>query len=146
MANGKLERVAVAVDDIHAVSDDLAKVFGIELSHMDVEEMGIKAAVGDDGIELVQKIEAAPRCADHWRGPLAALCIGVDDLDAAEARMEEAGFALVQRVETHGGLRELFYGANFHGLPLVVYERSERSLKDLTARPDDAEPLKVDWL
>jgi hypothetical protein len=95
----------------------------MELDVRDVPEMGIRAAIGEEGLELVEKVEAAPKCAEYWAGPLAAVCIRVDDLDEAEARMERAGIPLVQRVQTAGGMRELFYGTNFHGIPLVLYEQ-----------------------
>ena len=144
MAFGKLARVAVEVGDAAAVAADLGAIFGMELEVRDVPEMGIRAAIGEDGLELVEKVEPEPKCAEFWAGPLAAICIAVDDLDEAERRMERAGVRLVQRVRTAGGMRELFYGTNFHGVPLVLYEHHEAGFRESVG---DAEGgLAVEWL
>jgi hypothetical protein len=93
-----------------------------------VETLGILAGVGHDGIELVQRVVPDPLPAKYWKPPLAAVIVGVDDLEEAATRMKDAGVELVQTVVTGSGFRELFYGDNFHGIPLVLYQKDEADL------------------
>jgi hypothetical protein len=129
MAFGQLGRVAIEVDDLESVARDLRTVFGMEYEIHDLgETMGILAGVGRDGIELVQRTVPVPEPARYWRRPLAAMIVGVDDLEEAAVRMLGVGAALVQTVVTASGFRELFYGDSFHGLPLVLYQKDEADL------------------
>jgi hypothetical protein len=124
-ASGQLSRIALVVDDLDAVARDLDRVFDLGLTLIDVPAMGIRAAIGEHGLELVQPSVEAPEVAAYWRGPVAAVCVATDDVDAAAERMREAGIGLVKSTTTQGGLRELYYGANFHGIPLTICDRSE---------------------
>jgi hypothetical protein len=140
---GELSRIAVEVDDIEAAVADLRAVLGIEIADpIDIAEMGIRAAVSASGIELVQRTEPDPLPAKHWRPPLAAAIIAVDSLDAAAERMKAAGVPLIQTVITPTGFREAFYGAGFHGLPLVLCQRDEVHL--LHSDEINGE-MEVDW-
>jgi hypothetical protein len=127
MAFAELGRVALEVDDVEAVAESLRTVFGMEMEvHRRAEaDLGLIAGVGHDGVELVQRTRDDPPPAKYWRPPLAALILAVDDLEEAHERMNAAGFALVQTIVTGSGFRELFYGDNFHGLPLVLYQKDE---------------------
>ncbi|MBX3510141.1 MAG: VOC family protein [Hyphomonadaceae bacterium] len=124
MPIAELGRVALVVDDMSAVAKSLKEIFEIDLRVVNAEQLGIKAAIGNQGVELVEKVEQEPRLAKHWRGPVAAICIRVDDAKEINRRMEAAGFSYVQSVKTASGLSEFYYGANFYGLPLVIYESS----------------------
>jgi hypothetical protein len=130
MAFGELGRVALEVDDLRAVAQDLNKIFGMDMQiHSRAEKtLGILAGVCHDGIELVQRVVPEPLPAKYWKPPLAAVILGVDSLEEAAARMEAAGVELVQTVVTGSGFRELFYGDNFHGVPLVLYQKDEADL------------------
>jgi hypothetical protein len=142
VAFGELGRIALEVDDLEAVARDLRTLFGMEYEVHDLTEtMGILAGVGRDGIELVQRAVPDPDAARYWKPPLAAMIIGVDDLEEAAARMAAAGVALVQTVVTGSGFRELFYGDNFHGLPVVLYQKDE---SDLLHRPGTGQTV-TDW-
>jgi hypothetical protein len=127
MAFGQLGRVALEVQDVEAVAADLRKIFGMEMEVHDraAKDLGLLAGVGHDGVELVQRVEPDPKPAKYWKPPLAALILGVDDLEEAHERMTAAGFDLVQTIVTGSGFREGFYGDNFHGLPLVLYQKDE---------------------
>jgi hypothetical protein len=127
MAFGRLGRVALEVDDIEAVAASLRSVFGMEIQvHRRAEhDLGLIAGVGHDGVELVQRARPDPPPAKYWKPPLAALILGVDNLEEAHERMTTAGVGLVQTIVTGSGFRELFYGDNFHGLPLVLYQKDE---------------------
>lgn len=124
MSIAELGRVALVVDDMESVAKSLKDIFEIDLRIVNAEALGIRAGVGNKGVELVEKAVEEPRLAKHWRGPVAAVCIRVDDAEEINRRMQAAGFEYVQSVTTAGGLREFYYGANFHGLPLVIYESS----------------------
>src|SRR4051794_33267904 len=97
----KLDRVAVRVDDVDAVAADLGRVFGMTFTMVDVESMGVRVALGDGGIELVQALPGkTPIWGHNWHGPLVSLAIACDDLDAARARLAEPGAGLVAEIET----------------------------------------------
>ncbi|HVY85582.1 MAG TPA: hypothetical protein VG943_10645 [Caulobacterales bacterium] len=124
MAIAELGRVALVVDDMETVAKSLKEIFEIDLRIVNADALGIRAGIGNKGVELVEKAVAEPRLAKYWRGPVAAICIRVDDAQEINRRMEAAGFNYVQSVKTAGGLSEFYYGANFYGLPLVIYESS----------------------
>jgi hypothetical protein len=127
MAFGQLGRVALEVDDLEAVVADLRKIFGMEMEvhGRASEDLGIIAGVGHDGVELVQRTRSESPVAKYWKPPLAALVLAVDDLEEAHERMKAAGIELVQTIVTGSGFREAFYGDNFHGLPMVLYQKDE---------------------
>jgi hypothetical protein len=154
MAFGELGRVALQVDDIHAVVADLHKVFGMEIEIHDraVPSMGLRAAVGQDGIELFQPVGDQAEAVDSGSRPLGAIVIAVDDLQEAFERLEAAGFKAEMSVVTDTGLRELSYGSSFHGIPLALYQKDEEELLttpatgipfDLVQDPTEAPPLRV---
>jgi hypothetical protein len=122
--NAKLERVAVRVESVDAVVADLERIFGHEYVVTDAEEVGLRAGISETGLELVEPAVEEPRPMRYWRGPLCALCFAVDDIDAAIARMREAGYEPVHEIELAGGLREAYYGAAFHDLPMLLYSRT----------------------
>jgi hypothetical protein len=130
VAFGELGRIALEVDDLEAFAADLGTLFEMDIQiHSRAEEtLGILAGVGHDGIELVQRVVPDPLPAKYWKPPLAAVIVGVDDLEEAATRMKDAGVELVQTVVTGSGFRELFYGDNFHGIPLVLYQKDEEDL------------------
>jgi hypothetical protein len=142
MAFAKLDRVALVVDDLDAVAESLKTIFDIDLDIRNAEALGLKAGVGNSGIELVEPVVDEPRVAKYWRPPLAALCVHVEDVEEANRRMQEAGFAVVQTAKTHGGLKEYFYGDNFHGLPLVLLQTSGDLLHDIGEGEGEVE---LDW-
>ena len=118
---GRADRIAVFVDDLEATAADLENVFGMQFTTVDVDVMGVKVALSDEGIELLQWAGADPTGgATAANGRLAGVCVRGDDAEAAIAKLAEAGFLHARRVETPGGLHEYSY-AGFHGFPLVVY-------------------------
>lgn len=141
MAIAELGRIALVVEDMAGVSKSLKDIFEMDLRVVNAEALGIRAAIGNKGVELVERAVAEPRLAKYWRGPIAAICIRVDDAEEINRRMEAAGFAYVQAVTTRNGLREFYYGANFHGLPLVIYESSGDFDHEVGAEGN----LQVEW-
>jgi hypothetical protein len=127
VAFGQLGRIALEVSDVEAVAQSLRDIFGMEMEvHSRAEaDLGLIAGVGHDGVELVQRTRDDSPVVGFWKTPLAALILEVDDLEEAHRRMQAAGIELVQTIVTGSGFRELFYGDNFHGLPLVLYQKDE---------------------
>lgn len=140
MAFAELGRVALVVDDIDAVAKSLKDVLEIDLNILDAKGLGIKAGVGNNGVELVQQV-AESRIAQYWRKPLAALVVYVENAEEANRRMEAAGFKVVQTATAAGGLKEYFYGANFHGIPMVLHETSGDLLHDI----GEGAETKFEW-
>jgi hypothetical protein len=141
MSIAELGRVALVVDDMDTVAKSLKDIFEIDLRAINAEQLGIRAAIGNKGVELVEKAVEEPRLAKHWRGPVAAICIRVDDAEEINRRMEAAGFAYVQTVTTANGLKEYYYGANFYGLPLVTYESNGDFVHEVGAEGN----LQLEW-
>jgi Glyoxalase/Bleomycin resistance protein/Dioxygenase superfamily len=121
MADAKLERVVVVVDDLDAVVRDLAGVFDIQLTVIDVESYGIRVALGSNGVELVEKVVDSSPAEKFWAHPLASLILRVDDPEASVERMTSAGFALDHVTDVANGAKEYSFAKNFHGIPLVLY-------------------------
>jgi hypothetical protein len=143
MGAGRLDRVAIVVADVDAVAADLESILHMPFQRMDVEDLGIRVGLGAQGLELVEKVSTS-RLEQYWRGPMAALVIEVDDLDTTEAEMAQAGFHPVQSIVTAEGVRELFYGNAFHGLPLVLTDAPADAMVHGEARQPGAAP-KVEW-
>jgi len=57
---GRADRIAVFVDDLEATAADLENVFGMQFTTVDVDVMGVKVALSDEGIELLQWAGADP--------------------------------------------------------------------------------------
>src|SRR4051812_2783873 len=94
-------------------------VFGMTFTIFEVTNMGLKVGLGNDGIELVEKI-AESDLERLWKRPLAAMVIRVDDVDECARKMAEIGVDVDHHVTTAGGMREISFGTNFRGLPLVI--------------------------
>jgi hypothetical protein len=130
----RLDRIALVVDDVDGAAADLERIFGMRFKVFDVESMGIRVGLGNDGIELVQKIGESHLEA-LWKPPLAAIVMRVADVEACAAKMAELGVAIDHRVDT-GGMREISFGTNFRGLPLVVCDGDEDVAGAVELEPD----------
>lgn len=145
MATARLDRVALVVDDVDVVARDLKAMFDMDITVVDASNLGIRAGLGNDGIELVDKIGDTSPLERLWRPPLAALVVRVDDIDAATAEMEAAGFVVDHKVDGHGGLREVSFGNSFHGIPLTLYQAADDDLVRSAAGDGEQGPPNVDW-
>jgi len=118
------DRLAVVVDDLDAAVADLTDIFGQQLTRIDVDVLGVRLALGDEGLELVQEIPGGtpPPWKFNWAGGrIASLALNVPDLDEARRRLEERGVKLVSEIETPGGMMEYYYeAAGFHGIPITL--------------------------
>lgn len=115
----RLDRIAVVVDSVDDVTKELNTLFGMTFEVFDVAAMGIRVALGNDGLELVEDIGGAT--VEHlWRRPLAAIVMHVDDIDGVIERMQQIGVDVDHEVATPGGVREVSFGNNYRDIPLVV--------------------------
>lgn len=146
MARARLDRVALVVDDMEEVVKDLKDLFDMDITVVDASNMGIRAGLGNDGIELVEKQGETSPLERIWRPPLAALVVRVDDIDAVTSTMEAAGFVVDHRVTSHGGLREVSFGRSFHGIPLTLYQAADEDLvKSVAGDGGTHREPDVDW-
>jgi hypothetical protein len=130
MAFGQISRVAFHVDDIGNVTEDFRRVFGMDLQIHDraVPSFGLRATVGQDGIELVQGVDGSGEPIVGEGTQFGAIILEVDNLEEGHRRMIEAGATLVSSVVTDTGFRELFYGTSFHGIPITIVQKDETYL------------------
>ncbi|HRE01860.1 MAG TPA: VOC family protein [Ilumatobacteraceae bacterium] len=114
-------RAVLAVDDVDAAVADLAAVFGVSLQAFDVENMRIRVALGEEGIEFIGKLDPQIDIEQLWHWPISGYAVHVDDLDAAKGRMAAAGAVLSYEFITPGGLPEVYYGRpGLHGVPITL--------------------------
>jgi len=145
MATGKVDRVAVVVPDVNAVAAELKRLFGIETKVHDVNAMGCRVGLSDEGFELVQPLSASPRSASGWSGSLAAIGVRVDDIEESRAAMEKEGLELTSELVTPGGVRELYYAKGVGGLPMVLAEYGDGGFLRETGADTDG-PYEPDYL
>ena len=107
---GKVEHVALAVEDLEAAIAHYAEVWGLEVSHRErVDDQGVEEAmlpVGDTFLQLL-----GPTGPDTTVGKfierrgegLHHIAYEVDDLEASLARLKEQGVPLIDEVPRRGG-------------------------------------------
>ncbi len=147
----RIDHVALAVTDIDAALPFFTDVLGLEVTHTDVEEgQGVVVAflpLGDSELELIEPVAADSGVARFLarRGPgLHHLCLEVDDIDDALARLREHGVQLIDETPYigTGGRRIVFiHPRSAHGVLVELYEvlpgdrrRRLESLDDLRRR------------
>lgn len=107
---GKIEHVALAVEDLDAAVAHYAEVWGLEVSHRErVEDQGVEEAMlplGDSFLQLL-----GPTGPDTTVGKFVArrgeglhhIAYEVDDLDAALAELKDKGVPLIDEAPRRGG-------------------------------------------
>jgi predicted enzyme related to lactoylglutathione lyase len=124
-----LNRVVLAVDDIDRAAADLDTLFGIKLTIFDIENMRFRVALGEDGIELIGKMDPVIEIESFWNPPIAGYVIRVDDLDETKRRMEAEHAVVSHEFVTPGGMVEVFYGnPGLHGVPITAIAAAEGGL------------------
>ncbi len=117
----RFDRAVLAVEDIHAASADLAEVVGIALQVFDVDNMRIRVALGEDGIEFIGRMDPQIDIEQLWNWPISGFAVQVEDLDATKARMAALGAVISFEFTTPGGMPEVFYGKpGLHGVPITL--------------------------
>ena len=128
----RIDHVAIAVSDIDEALGFYRDALGLDVTHTDLEEgQGVVVAfmpVGDSEIELIEPVDAGSGVARYLqkRGPgMHHICLEVDELDTALARLKERGIPLIDEAPYTGtgGRRIGFihpHGA--HGVLVELYE------------------------
>jgi predicted enzyme related to lactoylglutathione lyase len=117
----RFDRAVLAVEDVHAASADLEAVFGIHLQIFDVDNMRIRVALGEDGIEFIGKMDPVIEIEQLWHWPISGFAVQVRDLDVSKQRMQGVGAQLSYEFTTPGGMPEVFYGRpGLHGVPITL--------------------------
>lgn len=143
-----IDRIAFKVDDIDAAISDFAEVFGMEFEVTDLESFGLRVAICEEGVELVQVIAEAPPIVQAYAGGfLAAISIKVDDIESVKQKLLDRGVELVNEVEAAAFKEFSCLKDTFHGIPLAVAQYGDSLLEALHGpggMPPDYAP-KVTW-
>lgn len=130
----KIDHIAIVVPDIDAALGFWRDALGLELSH--VEEVPAQEArvaflpTGESEVELVEPTTDTSGMAKYMskRGPgMHHLCLAVDDIEEALARLKAKGVQLINEEPTigAGGHRVAFVHPKSTGGVLVeLYERA----------------------
>jgi len=122
MSSGRLDRIALIVDDLEAAMALAGAIFDMAFVVLHVDTMGLRVAIGESGLELVEKTGPDPIAVERiWRAPIASLEVRVDDIDAAIAAMKTAGYEVHHSLVTPGGVPKVQMGNAFHDLPTLLY-------------------------
>lgn len=107
---GKIEHVAIAVEDLEAAVQHYADVWGIEVSHRErVEDQGVEEAmlpVGESHLQLLGATGPDTTVGKFLarKGPgLHHIAYEVDDLEGALAELKAKGVPLIDEAPRLGG-------------------------------------------
>ncbi|HWC13700.1 MAG TPA: methylmalonyl-CoA epimerase [Actinomycetota bacterium] len=107
---GKIEHVALAVEDLDAAVQHYADVWGLEVSHRErVEDQGVEEAMLPLGQSFLQLL--GPTGPDTTVGKFVArrgeglhhIAYEVDDLEAALGELKQKGVPLIDEAPRRGG-------------------------------------------
>jgi hypothetical protein len=122
MPSGRLDRIALLVGDLDSAMAQMTAIFDMTFVVLHADAMGLRVAIGESGLELVEKIASTPIPVEQiWRAPIASLEVRVDDVDAAIAAMRAAGYEVHHSLVTPGGVPKVQMGNAFHDLPMLLY-------------------------
>jgi methylmalonyl-CoA/ethylmalonyl-CoA epimerase len=132
MRISRIDHIAIAVRNLDEALAFFRDALGLEVSHTDLEAgQGVVVAflpVGDSEIELIEPVEPSSGVARYLerRGPgLHHLCVEVDDLDEALARLRSAGVRLIDEapyIGTGGRRIAFIHPHSAYGVLVELYE------------------------
>lgn len=114
----KVTSVSLSVDDIDAVAADLARIFDMRFAQTDPLGLGTRALSGKHRVTLIQ---GPSDLSSQFEPPLAAINIGYDDVEQARARLEAAGYPVLDKAPLQSGGHAYHFGRAFHGLPIRIH-------------------------
>ena len=133
--NPSIHHIAIAVHDLEAALDFYRDALGLEVTERrEVPEEGVEIAflpAGEGELELLQPLNEASSVAQFLerRGEgLHHVCLAVQDIEAAMARLRAAGARLLSekpRVNVHGTRYVFVHPKSAHGVLLELYEVAE---------------------
>jgi len=129
----RMNRVSIVVPDLDAAVKDFEEVFGMSFSVAVDEELGVKRAISDAGLDLVASLDPdrpGPAAANWSGGALAAIGFRVGDIDEIRSRMRARGVRGIHDAD-RPGLRESIYDSHdFHDLPVALHQYEGDSFVD----------------
>src|SRR4051794_28315918 len=92
----RLDRVMLMVPDLDEAVARWSQLLGAEFRTIEVEELGVRAALSDTGIELVSSIRSGEENAvqPNANGVLAGVCFRVSDIDEAKREAQALGLRI----------------------------------------------------
>ena len=130
--NPSIHHIAIAVHDLEAALAFYRDALGLEVTERrEVPEEGVEIAflpAGEGEIELLRPLNEASGVAQFLekRGEgLHHICLAVQDIEAAMARLRAAGARLLSekpRVNVHGTRYVFVHPKSAHGVLLELYE------------------------
>jgi len=133
--NPSIHHIAIAVHDLEAALAFYRDALGLEVTERrEVPEEGVEIAflpAGEGELELLQPLNEASSVAQFLerRGEgLHHVCLAVQDIEAAMARLRAAGARLLSekpRVNVHGTRYVFVHPKSAHGVLLELYEVAE---------------------
>ena len=132
---GKIEHVAIAVDDLEAAVRHYSEVWGIEVEHRErVEDQGVEEAmlpIGESYLQLLGATGPETTVGKFLakRGPgLHHIAYEVDDLEATLAELKEKGVPLIDEAPRKGGRGHMVafvHPKGNHGLLVELIQRPQ---------------------
>lgn len=145
----KFTRASIVVPDIDAAVRDFEEVFGMEFHTVVNEELRVKLAFSDQGLNLIQNLDPnnpSPIAGNWAGGVLGAIGFKVPDIDAIRARMKERGVQAIYDADAVRLRDSTYYKDNFHDLPVALYQYEGESFVDAVgAREEGDYDVKLDW-
>lgn len=137
------------MEDLDAAVKDFEEVFGMKFYIVVNEELRVKLAFSDEGLNLVANLDPAnpSPIAGNWSGGvLGAIGFRVSDIDAIREKMRKRGVVAIYDADTPNLRDSTYLGENFHGLPVALYQYEGDSFVDAVgARDPDKYEVKLDW-
>lgn len=145
----KFSRASIVVEDIDAAVKDFEEVFGMKFYIVVNEELRVKLAFCDEGLNLVANLDPSnpSPIAGNWTGGvLGAIGFRVPDIDEIRAKMRERGVKAIYDADAVRLRDSTYYGDNFHGLPVALYQYEGDSFVDAVGARNPGEyDVSLDW-
>jgi predicted enzyme related to lactoylglutathione lyase len=145
----KLSRPSIVVPDLDSAVKDFEEVFSMTFHIVVNEELGVKLAFSDEGLNLVANLDPdnPSQLMSNWTGGvLAAIGFKVPDIDETRRRMKERGVQAIYDADAVRLRDSTYYKDNFHDLPVAIYEYEGESFVDAVgARSTGDYDVKLDW-
>ncbi len=129
----KIDHVAIAVKDLDAALDFYRDALGLEVAdRREVHAEGVEIAflpMGESEIELLRPLDEGNSIgrfiAKRGEG-IHHICLRVDDIEAAVARLEAAGARMATEIRQHpDGTRYAFvHPKSSHGVLIELYQKA----------------------
>jgi hypothetical protein len=114
----KIGCVTLVVDDADAIAADLKRFYDMDFVETDPSGFGRRALTGTHRVKLIEGPSALIAGIDL---PLASIDIIHDDVEAARARFEAAGYGVKHTRPLVSGGSAYYFGATVQGMPITLY-------------------------